>query len=97
MMAAQYITYDNATYGASILLNNFKLKDIHQKLDSNYYIIPVSSQGLMVIPERQTTPEILEHMLSVSRTQLAQNDESLTNDILYFNGSKIICTEKLQL
>ena len=84
------LTNRTCVNGAAVMLYPALLKQIHENLGRNYYLLPSSVHELLIVPESEGEDfeELKAMVQNVNDTQLEQ-EELLSYSVYYFDGESI--------
>lgn len=74
-------------YGAACILYPGFLKEISQRENSNFYLIPSSIHEMILLPQEGTDPEHLKYMVKEVNTTQVEPEEVLSDHVYFYDGS----------
>lgn len=83
------LTNNIRSFGAATILYNGKLKEIGEKVEDNYYILPSSVHEVIIIPESEAPGRqmLTEMVVEINATQV-EEEEVLSNHVYYYDRKK---------
>lgn len=84
-----YVLTNNTNYdGANVIACDKILKEVSEKIDSSFYVLPSSRHELILVPDKfNVDPKYLKQMVCEVNQTLKQKD-ILSDDIYYYNARK---------
>lgn len=76
-------------HGASLLASKQVLNEIHDKLDSNYYILPSSIHEVIILPEKYVdkgTLDYMKFMVSDINEYVVDTKDILSDNVYYYDA-----------
>lgn len=91
------ITTPRGVDGASVIASRDFLKEVHDKLGEDFYILPSSRHEVLALPVSKIpadTAELTAMVASVNATEVEPRDR-LSNDVYYFDGRSVKLADAL--
>ncbi len=91
------ITTSRGIDGASVIASRDFLREVHDKLGEDFYILPSSRHEVLALPVSKIpadTAELAAMVASVNATEVEARDR-LSNDVYYFDGRSVKLADDL--
>ncbi len=91
------ITTPRGVDGASVIASRDFLREVHDKLGEDFYILPSSRHEVLALPVSKIpadTAELAAMVASVNATEVEPRDR-LSNDVYYFDGRSLKLADSL--